>query len=321
MPELIEAGLVYRAVPPLFGIKKGNSNRYFATKLEFTKYIQKLFSRQYSLTNLNNIPLSNNEASQFFINNIDYRYDLNVLSNIFAIDPYLLEIVLYYIADHINIYPGNISTSKIVKEPIKIPAMAIKKVVKEKVNEEDILTSDESMNDELLPIMTNSVYNTLPYQLTSDYSTRELKSIIKKNGFKFVDIHEKNGCTIIEGLVNSRYQYFFINDFFIKSAMQLLLILKNNRYKYYKMNGNISSLYTIMTTFENLTPSGLTRYKGLGEQNPAQLGESVLRPDSDRMLVRYTMESAKAEIESLRMIDSSMATLINQAKISRQDIE
>lgn len=313
MPELIREGFVYRAVPPLFGIKKGNSNRYFATKVDFTKYIQKLFSKDYSLNNMSNIPLSTNEMTQFFLNNVDYRYDLNVLSNIFAIDPYLLELVLYYIADHIDIYPGNISVSKVVKQPVKIPTMALKKT------NEEVLSKDEDMNEELLPILTESVYNTLPYHFSN--SIEELKSVIKKNGYKFVEVHEKDGCTIIEGLVNSRYQYFFINDYFIKSAMQLLLILKNNKSKYYKMNGNISSLYTIMTAFENLTPKGLTRYKGLGEQNPSQLGESVLRPDSDRVLVRYTMESAKAEIESLRYIDSSMAALINQAKITRNDIE
>ena len=45
MPELISAGKVYRAVPPLFGIKSGSSNKYFTTKLDFTKYVQTLFAK------------------------------------------------------------------------------------------------------------------------------------------------------------------------------------------------------------------------------------------------------------------------------------
>ena len=38
MPELITAGKVYRAVPPLFGIKAKGGTKYFTTKLDFTKY-------------------------------------------------------------------------------------------------------------------------------------------------------------------------------------------------------------------------------------------------------------------------------------------
>ena len=72
-----------------------------------------------------------------------------------------------------------------------------------------------------------------------------------------------------------------------------------------------------------LTKKGysLQRYKGLGEQNPQQLGVSALRPDGDRSLIRYTIESAKEEIETIRRIDSSMASLLRDVKITKADIE
>ena len=76
-----------------------------------------------------------------------------------------------------------------------------------------------------------------------------------------------------------------------------------------------------MTKFNNMIPSGLTRYKGLGEQNPEQLGVSALRPDGDRTLIRYTIESAKEEIETLRRIDNSMGSLLRDVKITKADIE
>ena len=76
-----------------------------------------------------------------------------------------------------------------------------------------------------------------------------------------------------------------------------------------------------MCTFDSMVPSGLTRYKGLGEQDPKELAVSALRPDGDRTLIRYTIESAKEEIESLRRIDSSMASLLREVKITKNEIE
>ena len=57
------------------------------------------------------------------------------------------------------------------------------------------------------------------------------------------------------------------------------------------------------------------------EQNPKDLGESALRPDGDRSLIRYTIESAKEEIESFRRIDSSMASLLREVSITKAEIE
>ena len=98
-------------------------------------------------------------------------------------------------------------------------------------------------------------------------------------------------------------------------------MIKNNTSIFYRVNGTDVSIYTLMCMFDNMIPSGLTRYKGLGEQNPASLGVSALRPDGDRTLIRYTMESAKDEIETLRHIDSSMASLLRDVKITKVDIE
>ena len=121
--------------------------------------------------------------------------------------------------------------------------------------------------------------------------------------------------------MNSKYQYLFINDKFISACIPLLTLIKNNIDLYYSVDGRKVTLYNLMSKFDSMIPAGLTRFKGLGEQNPEDLGVSALRPDGDRSLVRYTLESAKEEIETLRRIDSSMASLLRDIRITKADIE
>lgn len=327
MPEIITSGKLYRAVPPLFGIKSkgGGNTKYFATKVDFAKHIQNLFNAKYSFTTLDSKKFSNNEASAFFIRNMDYSHDLDVMANIFAINPYLLELILFYIANNITIQP--VTTAAFARRMDILRSMDTRQLITtagfaKKIQEvaDSAPNGETEMDETLVPVMTKSVYSTLPYYLNRTYSIKQLGSMLKKI-YKYLEITEINGCALIQGLVDSKYQYLVINDHFIRTCMNLILLIKKNTGMYYILNGEKVTLYTLMKTFEKMTPSGLTRYKGLGEQDPAQLGESVLRPDSDRTLVRYTLESVKEEIESLRYIDSTMASLINQAKITKQDIE
>ena len=76
-----------------------------------------------------------------------------------------------------------------------------------------------------------------------------------------------------------------------------------------------------MKAVNSSMPSGLTRFKDLGEQDPTELGESALRPDSSRTLIRYTLEDVKQENEIIRYIDSNKANLFKDINITRQDIE
>ena len=103
MPELITAGKVYRAVPPLFGIKQRNDMKYFTTKLDFTKYVQTLFAHNHILTDMNGRKLTNSEVTNLFFKNIDYKDSIDFISNTFAIDPDLLETVLYYLANYVEV--------------------------------------------------------------------------------------------------------------------------------------------------------------------------------------------------------------------------
>ena len=330
MPELIMAGKVYRAVPPLFGIRDKGKTRYFTTKLDFTKYVQGLFANMHTLATEDGRKLTNSETTSLFFKNMDYKDQMDFVATTFAIDPDVLESVLYYMADFIEV--GNaaavadmatkvkaVETAKKKAAPKKVTP---KKETKHKVVKEETKASSEEdeINFDEIPVTEGSISENVSYYIKPTFSVKSLRITLKKQ-YRFIDVVENNGIIRIEGLVNSRYQYVFINDKFIAACMPLITMIKNNASLFYNVDGEKNTIYTLMTKFNNMIPSGLTRYKGLGEQNPEQLGVSALRPDGDRTLIRYTIESAKEEIETLRRIDNSMGSLLRDVKITKADIE
>ena len=322
MPELIKAGKVYRAVPPLFGIKSGKSNKYFTTKLDFTKYIQNLFAHNNVLADMNNRRLTPSETTALFFKNIDYKDKMDLVANTFAIDPDLLETVLYLMANYIEIGRSDMIANMASKVKAKTSSKTTKKpVTKSKQVKKDGIEED-SINMESIPVVENSVSSTVSYFLKPTFTAKALRAELKKSyAYRFVSVVESGNVIRIEGLVNSKYQFVFINDKFISACIPLIIMIKNNMSLFYKVNGEPVSIYTLMCKFDNTIPAGLTRYKGLGEQNPEQLGVSALRPDGDRTLIRYTMESAIDEIETFKRIDSNMASLLRNVKITKADIE
>ena len=165
------------------------------------------------------------------------------------------------------------------------------------------------MSMEDIPITEGSVSASIAYYLKPTFNQKVLFTELKKL-YRFINVVDVNGVLRIEGLVNSKYQYVFINDKFISACIPLLNMIKNNADLYYLIDENKVTLYQLMSEFDNTIPSGLTRYKGLGEQSPNQLGVSA-----------YTIDSAKEEIEALRRIDNSMASLLRDVKITKADIE
>lgn len=338
MPELISAGKVYRAVPPLFGIKAKGGTKYFTTKLDFTKYVQGLFAHTHILADIRGRKLTNAETTSLFFKNIDYKDQMDFVANTFAIDPDLLETVLYHLAKYIEI--GNptavadmaaktkvAAAAKKASKPTPKKAVASAKkstATKKATTKSKKAEIDEDENDivnpEDIPITEGSVSATVSYYIKPTFNVKALRSELKKL-YRFVDVKESGTTIRIEGLVNSKYQYVFINEKFIAACIPLITMIKNNTELFYKVDGENVSIYSLMCKFDSMIPSGLTRYKGLGEQNPEQLGVSALRPDGDRTLIQYTIESAKEEIETLRRIDSSMASLLRDISITKADIE
>ncbi len=252
MPGLIQAGKVYSAVPPLYGVKKGKNVTYFRDKIEYTKYTQKEFCKNNSITDLKGKVLTNTQILKIMIDNLYYTYEMGIISNRYAIDPYLLETIL----------------------------------------------------------------------INRNKTDKQLSTIVKKK-FRFLNKMERRHDTLVmEGLVDGKYQNVFINQKLLDDSKEIINYIDSNLNMYYKLNGEEISLYGLMSAFENTGYGNITRYKGLGEMNPEQLFESTIDPgeNSQRTLIRYSMEDAKKELETITYLESDKFQIIKDIKISREDV-
>ena len=78
------------------------------------------------------------------------------------------------------------------------------------------------------------------------------------------------------------------------------------------------SLYEMMHLFDKSTPN-MSRFKGLGEMTGDRLYESTLNPDN-RLLVRYTIEDVKKDMEKIRYYHDNKNMLLNDVKVTRFDL-
>ena len=94
-PQLIEAGMVYKALPPLYSIKEGKKTKFFIEQIDIVKFIQKDFLAKNTFLDMKKKALDNKSLTKFFLKNADYIYYLTKVANTYAVDPNLLEVVLY----------------------------------------------------------------------------------------------------------------------------------------------------------------------------------------------------------------------------------
>lgn len=102
MPGLVESGRVYRAVPPLYGITVKSKNVYFTQKIDYIKYMQKLFIKNNTIEYADGEPIiTQSELTKILYVNMDYVYEVERISNRYAVSPELLEdVLLMYLAKY-----------------------------------------------------------------------------------------------------------------------------------------------------------------------------------------------------------------------------
>lgn len=89
---LIEDGRVYKAVPPLYGIKLGKDKyQYFTDKIDYINYVLKQFNKTYVVSDLAGNKMNTGKVADIIFRNIDYDYELESLAANHALDPFLLE--------------------------------------------------------------------------------------------------------------------------------------------------------------------------------------------------------------------------------------
>ena len=98
MPQLIEAGKVYKSVPPLYSIGSGKKTIYFTDRIDIVRYIQKIFSQTNTIEGKNGV-ITGKDLTVLLGRNDDYVYEMDRIANRYSVDPYLLELSL---VSHIN---------------------------------------------------------------------------------------------------------------------------------------------------------------------------------------------------------------------------
>ena len=115
-PQMIEAGMVYKAIAPLYSIKTGtkyeknprtgekvkrDQRTYFTEQIDMVRYNQKEFIKIYNMS-IGNQNMTSKEITKFFMRNEDYVYYMDSLANTYSVDPFLLELVLNHYVSNKN---------------------------------------------------------------------------------------------------------------------------------------------------------------------------------------------------------------------------
>lgn len=154
--------------------------------------------------------------------------------------------------------------------------------------------------------------------LLRDEPYGKFKKDIEKS-YRFIKVNQTNGVTIVSELLDDKYQMVICNQKLLDNCKYVLPYI-DGPVKELLINGKITSLYGLMKAFEKFIPTN-SRYKGLGEMNPEQLAESTLHTQSNRTLMRYSIDDVKKEIEAIRLIESDKSVLLKDIKVTKFDID
>ena len=124
-----------------------------------------------------------------------------------------------------------------------------------------------------------------------------------------MNVRTENGITVLDGLAGNKAHYVYLTPRLL-AACGMVLSYLNTSESYLNLNGEVVSLYGLRLAFSKYEPPHLQRFKGLGEMNPKMLGVSTLRPDGERLLVRYTFEDINREIIEMRKLNDNKDLLL-----------
>lgn len=84
-----------------------------------------------------------------------------------------------------------------------------------------------------------------------------------KSAYRFVDCKTVNKIDVIKISDDNLYTIYCTEEL-ISDCKRVLKIMKDNDNLVFNLNGEKASLYTVMNAYEKISPSGISRFKGLG---------------------------------------------------------
>lgn len=96
LPQIIEAGLLFRALPPLYKVKDGKVESFILDKSELIDLSEKNIRRHMDILDMNGKVLSHNETKDLLFRNRQYQSEIIRVNNRFDIHPELVEFIARY---------------------------------------------------------------------------------------------------------------------------------------------------------------------------------------------------------------------------------
>ena len=149
-------------------------------------------------------------------------------------------------------------------------------------------------------------------------SGKTLEKEIKAN-YRFVQFKSVNNIDVIKISDDNLYTVY-CTDELINDCKRVLKLMQHNDTLLFTLNGKKATLYQVMDAYEKISPTNVSRLKGLGEMDPDELGISTILP-GERTLIRYTVDNVKESIATIRELNSDKKRLLAlTGTVNRKDL-
>ncbi|RJP19353.1 MAG: DNA topoisomerase (ATP-hydrolyzing) subunit B [Candidatus Omnitrophota bacterium] len=277
MPELIQAGYIYIAQPPLYRVKKGKKEQYLDTDRELDAYLMQL-----GVDNVKCSPLQNGNESKPLTQN-QFNELLECLLQLVEFDRKLSRRDLSFreLLEARRDSGGTLPLYKIISDAGSQYAYTEKEYSQiiedlQSFNETSSETGEEEANG------SKSGNGKIQFRVIEFFESQELEPLVKKL--------EKSGIDVLLHWPEHVDPYASDNGTNgIEKELPVPLFIIEEK-------GIPKNVYFLPDVLETVKLAGrkgidITRYKGLGEMNPSQLWETTMNPEM-RTILRVNMDDA-----------------------------
>ncbi|GAC1446225.1 MAG: DNA topoisomerase (ATP-hydrolyzing) subunit B [Pyrinomonadaceae bacterium] len=257
MPDLVEAGHVYIAQPPLFKVKRGKREEYIKDERSMVRYMMRQATNDLKVTAGNNsIVVEGRELARLLEQLVEHnRYCTRVVSRLDG-DGRLLESLLEAFggANGVFRHDSSLTLKGVFQDKEGRQIAAVEKVLADAGYKTDLATDEEHGLWEIETKAANGASVLIDWDMASHVEFQKAVEL-------YQTLDEKLGLPLVIGENGTSEQ--------VESRAALL--------------------ERVMT----LAKKDLTiqRYKGLGEMNPEQLWETTMNPDK-RTLLQVKVDDA-----------------------------